>query len=116
VSTQAHLPLAPAGTESISSRYEGAQRRYAGRQLNGARAHALTSREYEVAQLVAYGLSNREIAEELVITEKTAKNHVQRVLDKLYVSSRVKIIARAAQLGLMAPQAAGMIAGCPAAD
>src|SRR5262245_11114305 len=66
---------------------------------------ALTPREYEVAQLVAHGLTNREIAEELVISAKTAKNHVQRVLDKLGVSSRAKIIAHADRLGLVTRQA-----------
>ena len=46
------------------------------------------------------------LAEELVVTEKTAKNHVQRILDKLGVSSRGKVIARAAELGLMTSTAA----------
>jgi predicted ATPase/DNA-binding CsgD family transcriptional regulator len=64
------------------------------------RVAGLTPREHEVALLVARGLSNRELAEELVITEKTAKNHVQRVLDKLGVRSRTQIAARADELGL----------------
>jgi DNA-binding NarL/FixJ family response regulator len=51
------------------------------------RHHALTAREHEVAALVARGLSNRQIAAELVISERTAGNHVQRVLDKLDVHS-----------------------------
>jgi DNA-binding NarL/FixJ family response regulator len=58
----------------------------------------LTRREQQVVRLVAQGLSNREVAEQLVITEKTAKNHVQRVLDKLGVHSRMQIIARAHEL------------------
>jgi DNA-binding CsgD family transcriptional regulator len=60
----------------------------------------LTAREREVAALVARGLRNRQIAEELVITEKTAANHVQRVLDKLAVHSRAELAARAHELGL----------------
>jgi predicted ATPase/DNA-binding CsgD family transcriptional regulator/transcriptional regulator with XRE-family HTH domain len=60
----------------------------------------LTRREHEVALLVARGLSNREVADTLVINEKTAKNHVQRVLEKVGVSSRRQIIARASELGL----------------
>jgi predicted ATPase/DNA-binding CsgD family transcriptional regulator len=61
---------------------------------------SLTSREYEVALLVARGLANRQVAEMLVISEKTAKNHVQRVLDKLAVRSRAEVAARADELGL----------------
>jgi DNA-binding NarL/FixJ family response regulator len=64
------------------------------------RLDGLTAREYEVAVLVAGGLSNRQLADKLVITEKTAKNHVQRVLDKLGVRSRTEIAARAEELGL----------------
>ena len=62
-------------------------------------AAGLTRREHEVALLVARGYSNREVAESLVINEKTAKNHVQRVLDKVGVTSRRQIIARARELG-----------------
>jgi DNA-binding CsgD family transcriptional regulator len=63
-------------------------------------AGMLTPRERDVARLVAAGLSNRQIGEALVITEKTAANHVQRVLDKLGVHSRTQLAARAATLGL----------------
>ncbi|HYW86907.1 MAG TPA: LuxR C-terminal-related transcriptional regulator [Chloroflexota bacterium] len=49
-------------------------------------AGLLTTREREVARLVARGLTNRQIAEALVVTEKTAANHVQHVLDKLEVT------------------------------
>jgi non-specific serine/threonine protein kinase len=63
-------------------------------------AGGLTARELEVAQLLARGLRNRQIADALVITDKTAANHVQRVLDKLGVGSRAEIAARADELGL----------------
>ena len=63
-------------------------------------AAELTAREMEVAGLLAGGYRNRQIAEALVITEKTAANHVQRVLDKLGVTSRAQVAARAAELGL----------------
>jgi DNA-binding CsgD family transcriptional regulator len=68
-------------------------------------AAGLTPREYEVARLVARGLSNREVADTLVINEKTAKNHVQRVLEKVGVTSRRQIIARAQELGLQQHEA-----------
>jgi DNA-binding NarL/FixJ family response regulator len=68
--------------------------------LHPRRNDGLTEREREVALLVAGGLSNRQVAARLVISEKTAKNHVQRVLDKLGVHSRTELAARAPELGL----------------
>jgi predicted ATPase/DNA-binding CsgD family transcriptional regulator len=61
----------------------------------------LTSREREVTELAARGLSNRRIAETLVIAEKTAANHLQNALDKLDVHSRSELAARAVELGLL---------------
>jgi DNA-binding NarL/FixJ family response regulator len=63
-------------------------------------AAPLTPREREVARLIAAGLTNRQIGQALVITEKTAANHVQRVLDKLGLHSRAQLAARSAVLGL----------------
>jgi non-specific serine/threonine protein kinase len=56
-----------------------------------ARRGALTTRELQVARLVAQGFSNRQIAEQLVITERTVGAHVEHILDKLNVSSRTQI-------------------------
>ena len=53
----------------------------------------LSSREHEVARLVTKGLTNREIARELVISERTAQNHVQHVLTKLGFRTRSQIAA-----------------------
>jgi predicted ATPase/DNA-binding CsgD family transcriptional regulator len=64
-------------------------------------ASELTTREREVAQLAAQGLSNRRIAELLVIAEKTAANHLHNALDKLDVHSRSQLAARAVELGLV---------------
>jgi DNA-binding CsgD family transcriptional regulator len=58
----------------------------------------LTAREREVAALVAQGLSNREIAAELVLSERTAGNHVQHILTKLGFANRSQIAAWAAQM------------------
>ncbi|WP_419998269.1 ATP-binding protein [Streptomyces boninensis] len=58
-----------------------------------SRADALTRREREVAALVAQGLSNREIAERLVISKRTADAHVEHILAKLGFSSRSEIAA-----------------------
>ena len=54
---------------------------------------SLTSREREVLNLLARGNSNREIAEELVITNKTVKNHLSRIYEKIGVHSRAEAIA-----------------------
>ncbi|HLW49220.1 MAG TPA: alpha/beta fold hydrolase [bacterium] len=60
----------------------------------------LTSREREVAALIAQGLANREIAERLVIRERTAEGHVQSILNKLGFNSRVQVAAWAVSRGL----------------
>jgi non-specific serine/threonine protein kinase len=59
-----------------------------------------TPREREVVALVAKGLTNREIASRLVISERTADTHVQHILNKLGVSSRVQVTAWAVERGL----------------
>jgi non-specific serine/threonine protein kinase len=60
----------------------------------------LTRREGEVAALVAGGLTNRQIAARLVITERTAGTHVERIMNKLGVHARAQIAAWAAAQGL----------------
>ena len=61
----------------------------------------LSSREAEVLALVAKGLANKEIAESLVISENTARNHVSRILEKLGLSRRSEAAVFAAQHGLL---------------
>jgi len=61
----------------------------------------LTPREVEVLKLIAAGASNRSIAEELVITERTAKAHITHILSKLGVSSRTQAAARAREMRLV---------------
>lgn len=51
----------------------------------------LTRREWEIAQLLAEGLSNRDIAERLVISQRTAETHVERILSKLGFNSRLQV-------------------------
>jgi DNA-binding CsgD family transcriptional regulator/tetratricopeptide (TPR) repeat protein len=60
----------------------------------------LSRREREVAALVARGLTNREIARTLVLSERTAENHVQHILTKLGFGSRAQIAAWAVSEGL----------------
>ncbi len=60
----------------------------------------LTNREWEVAGLVAQGKSNREIADSLVISERTIETHISNIFNKLSFSSRTQIAIWAAQKGL----------------
>jgi DNA-binding NarL/FixJ family response regulator len=53
---------------------------------------SLTPREIEVLRFVAKGMSNREIAEELYISENTVKNHVRNILEKLHLHSRMEAV------------------------
>lgn len=64
---------------------------------------ALTPREREVLILLARGLSNAQIAEELFVSDATAKTHVARVLMKLDVSDRVHAVIHAYETGLIRP-------------
>jgi DNA-binding CsgD family transcriptional regulator/tetratricopeptide (TPR) repeat protein len=64
---------------------------------------ALTAREQEILGLLAIGLTNREIAERLFITEKTAGHHVSNILAKLGVSRRAEAAAEAVRLGIATP-------------
>ncbi len=74
----------PAPTEVVASRVDG-----------------LTNREHEVVQLMAEGLSNKQIADRLGISAHTAKFHVNAVLGKLHASTRTEAVVRAVQRGVV---------------
>jgi len=64
-------------------------------------AVGLTPREHEILQLIAKGLSNREIGEALFISENTVKTHSSRLFEKIQVKRRVQAVQRARELGLI---------------
>jgi predicted ATPase/DNA-binding CsgD family transcriptional regulator/Tfp pilus assembly protein PilF len=70
----------------------------------GAQPDALTSREEEVAALVAQGMSNRQIAKELFLSERTVENHVSKILRKLDLTSRTQVASWETEQQLLAPE------------
>lgn len=75
------------------------------RELTGAahaeKTDALTPRELDVLRLVAQGLSNQDIADRLVISERTARTHVSNILDKLRLANRTQATLYALKHGLI---------------
>ncbi len=97
--------IAPSVTRRLIGAFvEKPARRAAGRE----RLAGLTERELEVLRLVATGLSNAQIADQLVVGENTVKTHVARLLDKLEVSNRVQATILAYESGLVELGTAGI--------
>lgn len=69
--------------------------------VQGAASETLTPREGEVLGLLADGLSNKEIAANLGISEHTAKFHVNSILQKMHAQKRVAAVVRAAKMGIL---------------
>jgi DNA-binding NarL/FixJ family response regulator len=67
-------------------------------------AQALSRRECQIMELVAAGLTNRQVAQHLFISEQTVKNHLHTIFEKLQVDSRQQAVLR---LASKAPQRAG---------
>jgi DNA-binding NarL/FixJ family response regulator len=71
------------------------------RTASASEAERLTRREREVAVLIAQGMTNRQIAEELVIAQRTVDTHVERILAKLGFAARAQVAAWVATEGLL---------------
>jgi LuxR family maltose regulon positive regulatory protein len=91
--------VAPEYVGAILSAY-GKARKISSTKLAGL-VEPLTERELEVLRLVAAGLSNRQISEQLVVSLGTVKSHIHHVFGKLGVESRTKATVRAQELGLI---------------
>jgi DNA-binding NarL/FixJ family response regulator len=83
---------------------EGDSRRVADRRDSAAPPAGLTTRELEVLQLVAAGRTNREIAAQLLLSERTVHRHVSNIFSKLDVSTRNAATAFAYERGLAGQQ------------
>ena len=93
--------LAPAVTRRLLDRF--ADRLPPVTSERSDRLRELTDRELEVLALIARGLSNREIADRLVVAEPTVKTHVSHVLDKLEMRDRAQAVVLAYEVGLVRP-------------
>jgi DNA-binding NarL/FixJ family response regulator len=95
--------LSPAATKSLIARFLTQPDR--GDLPTPARLSVLTDREREVLALVAAGLSNDDIAQQLVISLHTAKTHVRRAMVKLGAHDRAQLVVLAYETGLVRPPA-----------
>jgi DNA-binding NarL/FixJ family response regulator len=92
--------LAPSVTRRLIEEFSRSPR---GRAQRPAGLDELTPREDEVFKLLARGMSNAEIAGELIVSETTVKTHVARILMKLGVRDRVQAVVLAYESGVVAP-------------
>jgi DNA-binding NarL/FixJ family response regulator len=92
--------LAPRITRRLIAQFTAARTAH---QVAEERLAVLTQREREVLALVGRGLSNQEIAAELVVSPATAKTHVSRAMVKLRARDRAQLVVVAYQTGLVGP-------------
>jgi DNA-binding NarL/FixJ family response regulator len=91
--------LAPSVTRRLIADF--AARQPAGRSSPAAVTSSLTPRELDVLRLIARGLSNQEIAAELILAEQTVKTHVSRILAKTGLRDRAQAVVLAYESGLV---------------
>src|SRR5213075_547705 len=100
----------PYAAEELVARVRRAMTRASAfRALNQVPSHTLTLREVEVLTGLANGLSQKDIAQQLIISPKTVGTHIQRILFKLDVHSRAEAVAAAYQRGIVEPPALAIL-------
>jgi DNA-binding CsgD family transcriptional regulator len=99
-------PLAAEAAREVALLGESVSRRLGVRASADASGAGLSRREVEVLRMLAAARTNREIAEELVLSRRTVDMHVRNILRKLDCRSRVEAARRAGELGLLAASAA----------
>ncbi|WP_370945955.1 response regulator [Amycolatopsis sp. cg5] len=93
--------LAPTVTRRLIAEFVG---RPENRQIDTSAVREITDREREVLALVAGGLSNDEIANQLVISSATARTHVSRIMTKIGARDRAQLVVLAYESGLVTPR------------
>ncbi|SDX36328.1 DNA-binding response regulator, NarL/FixJ family, contains REC and HTH domains [Amycolatopsis xylanica] len=93
--------LAPTVTRRLIAEFVG---RPENRQIDTSAVREITDREREVLALVAGGLSNDEIANQLVISAATARTHVSRIMTKIGARDRAQLVVLAYESGLVTPR------------
>jgi DNA-binding NarL/FixJ family response regulator len=103
VAAEGDALLAPRLTRRLIEAFVEQERAAPPAITEGDSLRELTSREREVLALVGRGLSNAEIAEELVLSPLTAKTHVARLFSKLGARDRAQLVVIAYETGLVVP-------------
>lgn len=93
------IKLLAEGTPYVDARVAGGilRRRAAGKDVP---VNELSVRETEIVRLIAAGLSNRDIGAQLLLSEKTVKNHLSRIFEKLQIPARTGVAVYAIRTGL----------------
>jgi DNA-binding NarL/FixJ family response regulator len=95
--------VAPSITRRLIAHFAGPDPAAAPAPARRPELDELTPREREVLELIGHGLNNAELAERLVLSEKTVKTHVGRILWKLGLRDRVQAVILAYEAGLVSP-------------
>lgn len=90
-------PLSPSIARKVVAKFSGSARGES--QENAPPQEMLTPREVEILQFLAQGKSNRDIAEELYISERTVQAHLTNIFAKMHVSSRLEAVLKGIRLG-----------------